>query len=805
MTPKHTDPKLMRYDEKSDIFVQARAPYNFVPLPEKMVEARTPPPQDMYDPNLLTGWIECDLETCSPTYVRGMLTEVEWREFQGDLSEEKKKARDLAQAHFFSTDEKKEGPFLQPVIPGSSLRGMIRAIVEVISYGRMRWVGNKPTVTFRAVAAEGDDPLKHPYTNLLGSNGKNVRAGYLVKNGEHWFVQPALLPKNVNYKTNDRYFLKIDDEDLNARDLPGFIKMFEDGYKPQARDVSFQSGPRKPKRTDPNKTRPGVVVKPVDEGLTFRGTLVCSGNMTETGSAKQESTRAKHYIVMPASKSPLIPIPQSAVDDYRDSLTPFQKDDLTDWAGGDWGCLAHGKPVFYVADNPEQPKEIVFFGHSPNFRIPARLAEQGRAATPLDFVPDEIRKNQKPDLADAIFGWVEEKDSGPAGQCAGRVFFSDAHFRRAEQGLWYSPEPITPKTLAGPKATTFQHYLVQDKSLQHDPDYKATLAHYGTHQKETTIRGHKFYWFKGANPDIKAGEKDLKHSTQLTLIVPLKPKVHFSFRINFENLRPEELGALCWALTLPGKEGITYRHHLGMGKPLGMGAIAINKPTLHLTPRVGKDSRYDKLFAGNDWHPPSTSLDDDSTYVNEFERFVLKDNRIAEDKTCLAEVERIQALLEMLQWRGDNPDAGWLEQTRYMEIEHDEDGKQYNEYKERPVLPSPFGIWSELKKEKPAAPQNQAHARHDEHASQPRQFQQGRPNVQPSGGYKTGIVKRYGTGKNGTDFGFIKPDDEGEDVYVNAGGLRQGVTNLFQGQRVKYQVISGDRGPRAKNTEPMDR
>jgi CRISPR-associated protein (TIGR03986 family) len=804
MTPKHTDPILMRYDEKSDLFANARAPYNFVPLPEKMVEAKTPPPQDRYDPDLLTGWIDCTLETCSPTYIRGMMTEVQYKEFgqtgSSELTDEQKKTR----APFFSSSEKELEGFLAPVIPGSSLRGMIRAIVEVIGYGRMRWVGNKPTVTFRAVAAESNDPLKNPYRDLLGSNGKNVRAGYLVKVGERWFVQPAHTPKDENFKTNDRYYLKIDDEDLNPRDLPGFIKMFEDGYKPQVRAVSFQSGPRKSKRTDPTKTRPVVVVKPVEAGLTYRGTLVCSGNMTETGGAKQESPRTKHYIVMPAGNSPLIPIPQSVVDDYRDGLTPFQKENLTDWAGGDWGCLAQGKPVFYVADNPDRPQEIAFFGHSPNFRIPARPQGHDRAATPFDFVPEDLRTNTHPDLADAIFGWVEEKDWGPAGQCAGRVFFGDAHFEHAEQGIWYSLEPITPRTLAGPKATTFQHYLVQDKSLQHDPEYKARLAHYGTPQKETVIRGHKFYWFKGANPDIKASEKDLTHQTQLTQIIPIKPKVHFAFRITFENLRAEELGVLCWALNLPGKKGTTYRHHLGMGKPLGMGAVAL-KPAIHLTPRVGKDSRYDKLFEGNDWYLPSVNLGDDTAYINEFERFILKDNQIAGNKTRLAEVERIQALLEMLQWRGDTPDAGWLEQTRYMEIEHDADGKQYNEYKERPVLPSPFGIWNELKKEKPAVLQNQPTTHQNEHVSRPRQVEPGHPVEQAYGEYKTGVVKRYGPGKNGPDFGFIKPDGGGEEVYVNARGLRQGVTTLTPGQHVKFQVIPGDRGLRAKNAEPIDK
>ena len=57
-------------------------------------------------------------------------------------------------------------------------------------------------------------------------------------------------------------------------------------------------------------------------------------------------------------------------------------------------------------------------------------------------------------------------------------------------------------------------------------------------------------------------------------------------------------------------------------------------------------------------------------------------------------------MLTMLQWPGPT-----REQTRYMEIEHkvpqtvDSRGK-LNEYKERPVLPSPSSVWAKQPKHK---------------------------------------------------------------------------------------------------------
>lgn len=86
----------------------------------------------------------------------------------------------------------------------------------------------------------------------------------------------------------------------------------------------------------------------------------------------------------------------------------------------------------------------------------------------------------EPDLADAIFGWVEDQNY-PQGQHAGRVFFEDARFIGAQNGVWLQSKPITPHVLSGPKVTTFQHYLVQDRNVGHDPDRKETLPTMARH------------------------------------------------------------------------------------------------------------------------------------------------------------------------------------------------------------------------------------------------------------------------------------------------------------------------------------
>lgn len=48
-------------------------------------------------------------------------------------------------------------------------------------------------------------------------------------------------------------------------------------------------------------------------------------------------------------------------------------------------------------------------------------------------------------------------------------------------------------------------------------------------------------------------------------------------------------------------------------------------------------------------------------------------------------------------------------------------------------------------------------------------------------------------------FGFLTPDTGGEDVFVHARALAEGLTWLAEGDRVVFEVVAGDRGPQARD------
>ena len=63
-----------------------------------------------------------------------------------------------------------------------------------------------------------------------------------------------------------------------------------------------------------------------------------------------------------------------------------------------------------------------------------------------------------------------------------------------------------------------------------------------------------------------------------------------------------------------------------------------------------------------------------------------------------------------------------------------------------------------------------------------------------------GTVKWFNESKG---FGFIEQDG-GKDVFVNHSAIQgQGFKNLAEGERVKFEVVEGQKGPAAENVESI--
>ncbi len=65
----------------------------------------------------------------------------------------------------------------------------------------------------------------------------------------------------------------------------------------------------------------------------------------------------------------------------------------------------------------------------------------------------------------------------------------------------------------------------------------------------------------------------------------------------------------------------------------------------------------------------------------------------------------------------------------------------------------------------------------------------------------TGRVRYYDAEKG---FGFLSKDDGGEDVFVRAAALPEGVTVLKRGQKVEFGVVDGKKGEQALSVRLLE-
>jgi CRISPR-associated protein (TIGR03986 family) len=153
----------------------ASAPYNFVPLPEKIIpavpNASELPDHDRYypEPGYHSGYFDVTLTTLSPLYIRGPIAA------QDLLRQEEKEVKDNP-AFFHSGDAGR------PVIPGSSLRGMLRGLLEIVSYSKMKWVSEKQ-LFFRTV--DGTALGEHFRSRM----GTHVETGFLRRRGDTYYIK----------------------------------------------------------------------------------------------------------------------------------------------------------------------------------------------------------------------------------------------------------------------------------------------------------------------------------------------------------------------------------------------------------------------------------------------------------------------------------------------------------------------------------------------------------------------------------------------------------------------------------------
>jgi hypothetical protein len=211
----------------------------------------------------------------------------------------------------------------------------------------------------------------------------------------------------------------------------------------------------------------------------------------------------------------------------------------------------------------------------------------------------------------ALFGMVDEgqdesvEGEGQVRALAGRVAVGPGHWIGGESQLFTVSDP---KILGAPKMSCRSFYL-EPSAGGFDVTRDEFVRLNNGRLVPNPVRGRKFYWHhSGLTSSFQTptewqhylnrrdkpgsgGPRRPPETNQNAVLEVLMPKARFEFAVEFEGLNRFELGLLFWSLVLPDVPN--GAHHLGLGKPIGLGSVVLSIRSIDL---IDRKERYSSLF-----------------------------------------------------------------------------------------------------------------------------------------------------------------------------------------------------------------
>ena len=520
-----------------------KAPYNFVPLSKKVYFPKWAQSvsQDVPFADGISGTIDCKLTAVSPLFTR-----------------------DEDGTRFFRVGD-------QLMIPGSSLKGMIRNIIKIIGFGKMNQAADH-RYSIRDLYNKAD------YTSKI----TNIREG--VYEGKQYAGWLSVNASTGKWELTPCSLARVEQEDLrhlntgcgNLRNKQTLEEKYAQWGK--AGFNIFFDCPNAP-QNDPNHKCGTLVYRKALNINWTKGTQARQGTIVMTG----QPNRTKHMeFVFYDEQNPFV-LQDRIKRDFIFVNTSPEGEPLESWKFWKPKLNAGQRiPVFYLGSSPINPDSI---GLAYMYRLPYENSiGQAIAYTSKDHrngAREDKSEYNAPDLAETIFGYTTGKISQ-----RGRVSFSAAKASVQPQEM---NEVAT--VLGQPKPTYYPNYVVQKANVNGNVN-----GDYNTYQGEVHLRGWKRY---PARQSITDPIPEAPTENVETRFTPIEDQTEFTFTIHVNNLLPSELGAIYWALTWGEDESRV--HSLGMAKSLGFGQVRIRVESANLMDTAYSPVGIDRL---------STCMDD---------------------------------------------------------------------------------------------------------------------------------------------------------------------------------------------------
>ncbi len=477
------------------------APYNFVPLNEKVF---FPPwanevSHDIPFKDGESGQIDITITAKSPIFIRDHENKEEFCQHNGDY-----------------------------YIPSSSVKGMIRSVLEIMSFSKM----NTDLVDDKTYSIRD---LRNRELYMSKMKPQNTFCGWLKKDGESYVVEDCGIPGRISQDEIDiKFAKKFKDRRTNNGE---FVN------KPQFKTAKYKYELLK----NINLTQSFDYVKKDNlrevykKGDEKKGTIVFTGQASARKDKGKFDAKIYEFIFFDSTKT--LPLSKEVFENFKFAYFDDRKTEpkeSTDWTYWKQKLKSGEKvPIFFQKED----ELIQHIGLSYLYKLPYEHSV-------YDGLYD-IHHFKKLDLVQTIFGYINENNS-----LKGRVQFS--HFKATK-----NIKELNARTeiLGTPRASYYPNYIYQDGRI------------YSTYMDDNfVIAGRKRYPIHKSNQVIKT--QDTGNINVGTIFKPLESGVVFTGKMRYHNLKKGELGAIISALTFHNVPD-TY-HNIGMAKSLGYGKIKID-------------------------------------------------------------------------------------------------------------------------------------------------------------------------------------------------------------------------------------
>lgn len=525
--------------------MSVKSVYNFIPAPnEEKVFKPSWAKQVSHDipfSDGVSGVIDLTVTARSPIFIRNghskKAAELYKKQKEGHLPNPTTEQQ-WEIDNYLAFSHIKEGKKKKYFIPGTSLKGMIRNTLEIMSFSRLK--AENDIFSYRDLASRNGVFKREVMSN------RNLRTGWLEKVNDKWIIKEC--------KESEIYRIAISEienrfgVDFDNKTAAQKYNQISNGIEHLNFKYDSDLG-----RFDTN----GNLINKTGELYYFANNGNIKGHLVFYGSI---DNKKYEYIFTEPQQSKQYEVDIDLINRFEKidkKLQPENLEDIDKYTQWQYLNSTHNPytnnriPVFFKANE----KTVEHFGFS-------RLYKMTNTQSLNELAPlkgyHNVKNTYELDLAETIFGTVEDTDrkhgkNRNKTSLKGRVSFAPAY----GQGE-ITPMDKVPVLLSSPKASYFPFYLKDGKTFLDRTAELSGFKKYPVHNDDTVEHS----VLNPENIDVQ------------TEINPLPTGTSFESKVRFFNLKPIELGALLSAITLH-KSGTLFNHSIGGAKPLGYGKVNI--------------------------------------------------------------------------------------------------------------------------------------------------------------------------------------------------------------------------------------